>query len=118
MVLRGAIAGAVVLAAISADALFLKKTLEGNQNFIFDYSRHGADWLSGMCASVARQSPIDVMPPQPTGNVGADSAGEEGSPEDPPLSFSYLPIQSPFKLENNGHTLVADFQGYGYGGVT
>jgi len=71
--------------------------------FSYDYSKHGTDWLQGMCGSRERQSPINfnILDTQPTGK----------------LTYNYQTVQTSFELANNGHAFSADFAGLGYGGV-
>ena len=105
-----------------------------NGNYIFNYEKHGADWLFGSCGSHDSQSPIDipgvsVRAINPVGTGSATAGSDTGTASVPvasapapgdtePLSYSYQAITNAFKLENNGHTLAANFEGYGYGGVT
>jgi carbonic anhydrase len=72
----------------------------------FDYSHHGEDWVQGSCASRERQSPIDFT----SVHFDAESTGK--------LSYNYQLVSSGFEIANSGHSIVADFSGLGYGGVT
>lgn len=78
----------------------------GATDFAFDYSHHGQDWVQGSCASRERQSPIDFT----SDHFNAASTGK--------LSFNYQLVSSGFEIANSGHSIVADFAGQGYGGVT
>jgi carbonic anhydrase len=76
------------------------------KDFAFDYSHHGEDWVQGSCASRERQSPIDFS----EDHFNAPATGK--------LSFNYQLVSSGFEIANSGHSIVADFAGLGYGGVT
>ncbi|CAD7924034.1 unnamed protein product [Amoebophrya sp. A120] len=72
--------------------------------FSYDYSRHGADWVAGMCSSTERQSPVALTTAglAPTGN----------------LVYNYISdMEHGFPMLNNGHTITADFMGLGVGGL-
>jgi carbonic anhydrase len=76
----------------------------GAGGFAFDYSKHGVDWIQGVCGSRERQSPINFnifQVPEPTAK----------------LQYRYGMVKSSFELMNNGHSLSADFSGLGYGGM-
>ncbi|CAD7972516.1 unnamed protein product [Amoebophrya sp. A25] len=72
--------------------------------FSYDYNKHGADWVAGMCSSTERQSPVSLQTAglTPTGN----------------LPYSYVPLENSFELKNNGHTLSGDLMGLGLGGIS
>jgi len=95
-----------LFAAPAAHAVTLKRTSVGidAQGQAFDYSHHGQDWVQGVCSSRERQSPVNFA------DLSAPVSGK--------LSYSYLPVQSSFEVNNNGHTLSADLMGLGYGGIT
>lgn len=62
------------------------------------------NWRMGRCPSRMSQSPID-LPAHAGPPVGE-------------FYFSYQPVDEPFDMQNNGHTLSADLSMNGYGGVT
>jgi carbonic anhydrase len=72
--------------------------------FVYDYAKHGEDWVMGQCASRARQSPIDLSFVE--------------SPSSSKFSISYNTLTEPFELINNGHSFSADLRGLGLGGVS
>eukprot|EP00929_Paragymnodinium_shiwhaense_P014022 TRINITY_DN121893_c0_g1_i1.p1 TRINITY_DN121893_c0_g1~~TRINITY_DN121893_c0_g1_i1.p1 ORF type:complete len:404 (+),score=90.92 TRINITY_DN121893_c0_g1_i1:78-1289(+) len=72
--------------------------------YAYDYSRHGEDWLMGMCNSKERQSPIDFA------QLPATAPAAQ-------VNFGYLPIEETFNLENNGKTYTVEVRAKGYGGV-
>lgn len=92
-----------LLIAVGAVHLRSTRSIGSEQFFAFDYSRHGLDWVSGACSSRDRQSPIDLPAQANPGN---------------PFQYKYKPVDEPFDVMNNGHTLSADFAGMGYGGLT
>eukprot|EP00392_Amoebophrya_sp_AT5.2_P003635 g3640.t1 len=75
-----------------------------SQGFTYDYSRHGSDWVQGMCSSTERQSPVSLT------TAGLASTGK--------LVYSYVPLETGFSMQNNGHTITADFMGLGVGGLS
>mmetsp|Transcript_94131 Transcript_94131/g.252046 ORF Transcript_94131/g.252046 Transcript_94131/m.252046 type:complete len:485 (-) Transcript_94131:77-1531(-) len=99
----------VVLGIVTPTALLSRRS--GN-DFAFDYSKSGMDWVQGMCASRERQSPID-FPWTP--DKGPD--GQPFQPK-PPLYYSYEDIRENFEVLNSGHEIVVSLVGRGYGGVT
>jgi len=65
----------------------------------------------GMCASRARQSPVDF----PAGTLEVAEGLE--APGGNTMTFRYSPITEPFELQNNGRTYSAALSGNGYGGI-
>lgn len=97
-VLHAAVVATLLLAAGSVN---LRRSNE--EFFVYDYSKHGQEWVSGNCASRARQSPIDL--PSSTSVTGT-------------FAYKYNDVVQPFELINNGHTYSLELGGEGYGGVT
>lgn len=94
---------AVLFGCLTANAVLLRAR-GANEAHVFDYSKHGQDWLAGSCGSRTRQSPIDFA------NLKTGVANQI-------FKYNYERLTSPFKLKNTGQTLSAEFRGLGYGGI-
>jgi len=95
-----------LVACLASLAWTTSRLRAGAGDFAFDYAHHGQDWVQGSCASRERQSPIDFT----SDHFAAPATGK--------LSFNYQLVSSGFEIANSGHSIVADFAGLGYGGVT
>lgn len=76
-----------------------------SRSFMFDYSKHGQEWMQGQCSSRSRQSPIDI--PAIANQVPSGK-----------FYFSYQRFSENFFVSNTGHSLSASFRDQGYGGVS
>eukprot|EP00747_Dinoflagellata_sp_TGD_P162299 gnl/TRDRNA2_/TRDRNA2_179745_c0_seq1.p1 gnl/TRDRNA2_/TRDRNA2_179745_c0~~gnl/TRDRNA2_/TRDRNA2_179745_c0_seq1.p1 ORF type:complete len:453 (+),score=71.70 gnl/TRDRNA2_/TRDRNA2_179745_c0_seq1:134-1492(+) len=79
----------------------------------FNYAHHGEDWPWGQCESRERQSPIDIGPDGPWDCQPGGFGCYKGE-----IYYKYMPIEKSFTLQNDGHSVAADFLGQGYGGIT
>jgi len=99
-----------VLLAVTATAVLRGGEPEAaDTTVVFDYGKHGQDWVLGKCGSRARQSPIDVP-----GNFLAEppAVGQKGV-----LPVRYQ-VETEFLVANNGHCIHVDVEDEGLGGLT
>lgn len=75
--------------------------------FVFDYAKHGQDWVQGSCASRYRQSPVDF-----------EAFWENVPTQGDSLYYKYTSDETDFEVHNDGHVISVDLANKGIGSLT